>query len=96
MPITLEKARDLVLQYAPVLEEELAPLHEAVGRCLTRDVRSGLPQPPFDRSPLDGYAVVAADIASATPESPVSLRVVVSSGPACPPDFASSKGRPYV
>ena len=76
MPITLEKARDLVLQYAPVLEEELAPLHEAVGRCLTRDVRSGLPQPPFDRSPLDGYAVVAADIASATPESPVSLRVV--------------------
>lgn len=76
MPITLEEARDLVLQYAPVLEEEQAPLHEAVGRCLTRDVRSGLPQPPFDRSPLDGYAVVAADIASATPEAPVSLRVV--------------------
>lgn len=76
MPITLEKARDLVLQYAPVLEEEQAPLHQAVGRCLTRDVRSGLPQPPFDRSPLDGYAVVAADIASATPEAPVSLRVV--------------------
>lgn len=76
MPITLEEARDLVLQYTPVLEEEQAPLHQAVGRCLTRDVRSGLPQPPFDRSPLDGYAVVAADIASATPESPVSLRVV--------------------
>lgn len=76
MPITLEEARDLVLQYTPVLEEEQAPLHEAVGRCLTRDVRSGLPQPPFDRSPLDGYAVVAADIASATPEAPVSLRVV--------------------
>lgn len=76
MPITLEEARDLVLQYTPVLEEEQAPLHQAVGRCLTRDVRSGLPQPPFDRSPLDGYAVVAADIASATPEAPVSLRVV--------------------
>lgn len=76
MSITIEEARDLVVQYTPVLDEEYAPLPEAVGRFLTRDVRSGLSQPPFDRSPLDGYAVMAADIASATPETPVKLRVV--------------------
>ena len=76
MSITIEEARDLVVQHAPVLGEEYAFLSEAVGRLLTRDVRSGLSQPPFDRSPLDGYAVVAADIASAAPENPVELRVV--------------------
>lgn len=76
MSITLEKARDLIVQHAPVLDEEYASLTEAVGRLLTRDVRSGLSQPPFDRSPLDGYAVVAADIASAAPETPVKPRVV--------------------
>lgn len=75
MSITLEEARALVLQHTPELEEESAPLTAAVGRLLTRDIRSTLPQPLFDRSALDGYAVVAADIVSATPETPVKLRV---------------------
>ena len=32
-------------------------------------------QPPFDRSPLDGYALRAADTAGACREHPVSLAV---------------------
>lgn len=76
MSITLEEAQSLAVQYAPVLEEEYAILPEAVGRILTRNIRSGIFQPPFDRSPLDGYAVVAADIASAAPDAPVKLQVV--------------------
>lgn len=76
MSITLEEARALVLQATPILEEVFVPLSEAVGRCLTRDIRSTLFQPPFDRSPLDGYAVIAADIATAMPEEPVVLQVV--------------------
>ena len=67
MSITLEEAQSLAVQYAPVLEEEHAILPEAVG---------GIFQPPFDGSPLDGYAVVAADIASAAPDAPVKLQVV--------------------
>ncbi|MBR5489956.1 MAG: molybdopterin molybdenumtransferase MoeA, partial [Oscillospiraceae bacterium] len=31
---------------------------------------------PFDRSPLDGYAVIAADTANASAESPAALQVV--------------------
>ena len=76
MSITLEQAQELVVRHTPLLDEEYAALTEAVGRLLTRDVRSTLPQPPFDRSPLDGYAVIAADIASAAPGAPVSLQVV--------------------
>ena len=76
MSITLEEALHLVVRYAPVLNEEYVPLAESVGRRLTSDIRSAFPQPPFDRSPLDGYAVVAADVASATPDTPVKLQVV--------------------
>ena len=75
MSITLEEAQNLVVRYAPVLNEEYVPLAESVGRRLTSDIRSAF-QPPFDRSPLDGYAVVAADVASATPDTPVKLQVV--------------------
>lgn len=76
MSITLEEAQNLVVRYAPVLNEEYVPLAESVGRRLTSDIRSAFPQPPFDRAPLDGYAVVAADVASATPDTPVKLQVV--------------------
>ena len=76
MSITLEEAQNLVVRYAPVLNEEYVPLAESVGRRLTSDIRSAFPQPPFDRSPLDGYGVVAADVASATPDTPVKLQVV--------------------
>ena len=76
MSVTLEEARALVLEHTPVLGEERVPLAEAVGRRLTREVRSELFQPPFDRSPLDGYAVIAADAAEAAPDHPVRLQVV--------------------
>lgn len=51
MSITLEEAQNLVVRYAPVLNEEYVPLAESVGRRLTSDIRSAFPQPPFDRSP---------------------------------------------
>lgn len=76
MSVTVEEALRLILQYTPVLEEEEAPLLETVGRVLCRDLCSAIQQPPFDRSPLDGYAVVGADLAGASPETPVVLKVV--------------------
>ena len=76
MSVTLEEARALVVEHTPVLREEWVPLTEAAGRRLTREIRSTLFQPPFDRSPLDGYAVIAADAAEAAPDHPVRLQVV--------------------
>lgn len=49
----------------------------AVAGCaLAAPVSAAENVPPFANSALDGYAVRAADIASATPERPVRLRVV--------------------
>ena len=76
MSITVEQALRIVAEHTPVLPEESVPLLQSIGRTLTREVRSAIVQPPFDRSPLDGYAVIAADVESATAESPAVLRVV--------------------
>lgn len=76
MSITVEKAIELALMHTSVLPEEEAPLCEAVGRILSRRICAPVDQPPFDRSPLDGYAVCAADTEDASPEFPAILRVV--------------------
>ena len=50
-------------------------LPEAAGLVLAADVIAELSLPVFDNSAMDGYAVVAADVAAATPDNPVKLPV---------------------
>lgn len=76
MPICVEQAVELSRAAARLLEEEQIPLSQALGRTLSRPVLALRPQPSFDRSPLDGYALRAADIASASDGAPALLRVV--------------------
>jgi molybdopterin molybdotransferase len=52
------------------------PLMEALGLALAEDVVAPISLPSFDNSAMDGYAVVQADVASASPETPVQLPVV--------------------
>jgi molybdopterin molybdotransferase len=58
----------------PLPPRELG-LDEAEGAVLTEDVTAAWPLPPFDNSAMDGYAVLAADVAGATEERPVTLPV---------------------
>ena len=51
------------------------PLSDALGLVLAEDVVAPLSLPGFDNSAMDGYAVVADDVAAATPEQPVLLPV---------------------
>jgi molybdopterin molybdotransferase len=61
---------------------ERVELADALGRVTAEDVRSPIELPPFRNSQMDGYAVRAADVASA----PVSLPVVgeVAAAPGAP------------
>ena len=52
------------------------PLMEALGLALAEDVVAPVSLPSFDNSGMDGYAVVATDVATATEEQPVQLPVV--------------------
>jgi molybdopterin molybdotransferase len=51
------------------------PLADTLGLVLAADVVAPLSLPNFDNSAMDGYAVVADDVAAATPEQPVLLPV---------------------
>ncbi len=75
--ISLERAIQLLLErFPPVTDTVLLPLDEANGRILAQDISSPIDQPPFDRSPLDGYALRSEDIAGASPDSPIVLQVI--------------------
>jgi molybdopterin molybdotransferase len=50
-------------------------ISETEGCVLAEDVTASRPLPPFDNSAMDGYAVVAADVAEASKDTPVRLRV---------------------
>ncbi|MGC9444448.1 MAG: gephyrin-like molybdotransferase Glp [Candidatus Methanospirareceae archaeon] len=52
---------------------ERVSITEALGRIAAADIVSALDVPPFDRSTMDGYAVVAADTFYADEDHPVSL-----------------------
>ena len=58
------------------LEPLALPLSEVHGCVLAENVSAPWPLPSFDNSSMDGYAVIAADLASATEHAPVALKVV--------------------
>jgi molybdopterin molybdotransferase len=55
---------------------EIVPIGEAGGRIAAADVVSGEYVPRFDRSAMDGYAVISDDTAGAAESEPVTLKVV--------------------
>ena len=61
----------------PRPETETVPLVEAGGRIAARTLSARMDQPPFDRSPFDGYALHSADAAGASRETPVTLPVTM-------------------
>lgn len=74
--IAYETARSLVLEGLSPLAQETVPLEDSFGRVLARDLVAREAVPPFDRAAYDGYALRAADLRTATEETPVVLRVV--------------------
>lgn len=76
MSISVEQALTLILEHTSLLGEEQAPLKDSIGRILCKNVYAKFFQPPFDRSPLDGYALRSKDLESAAPETPAVLKVV--------------------
>jgi putative molybdopterin biosynthesis protein len=60
------------LTLAP-LAAECVPLAASLNRILAREITAGVDVPGFDRAGVDGFALRAADIASATEDNPAIL-----------------------
>ena len=64
---SLEGALSILLSHAkPVTDAQELPLLDALNRIAAEDVVSPMNVPPFNRSPLDGYALHSEDIADAS------------------------------
>ena len=69
-------ARNLLLEKVTSAGIEHIPLSECGGRILAQDLIAAENIPPFDRSPYDGYAFMAADTENASADNPVTLRIL--------------------
>lgn len=75
--ITLEEANEILRQnIKPIKDIEKCRLLDATERILEEDLVAKFDNPPFSRSPLDGYAVRAEDILNASKDYPVKLKII--------------------
>ena len=82
-----------ILELVSPLPPYEQPLLEALGLPICEDVTSSIDLPGFDNSAMDGYAVYAADTASATESDPVRLPVVGESAAGQTKAYALSPGQ---
>lgn len=92
MHIPLESARQLFFDLLKVMPAEKVPLEQAGGRVLAEDIYAANDIPPFNRSPLDGYAFRAEDTSEATAEKPSWLQVLEEVPAGHWPQYAVSSG----
>src|SRR5688572_6042821 len=74
--ISVEDARERILDVVQRLDPETKPLQDALGQVLADDVTSPITIPPLDNTSMDGYAVRAADTEGASMDSPRTLRII--------------------
>lgn len=89
--IELEDALALIRSHTPSPDITELELEALSGEILAEPVRALHDQPPFPRSPLDGYAIRGSDSTGASCHSPVTLRVI---GKLCAGDGASFQVNP--
>ncbi len=74
--LSVDDYRGRVLEGIAPLSPIDLPLSTVDGCVLAAPVRSTVSLPAFDNSSMDGYAVLAADLRSASADAPVDLRVI--------------------
>ncbi len=70
--IPISKALKIINREAATLATERIGLADSIGRVLAEDIIADSDLPPFDRSQMDGFAVIAKDTAN----TPVDLNIV--------------------
>jgi len=90
--LSVEDARDRILQAFTPLESENCSLIDSLNRTLAEDLYSTISIPPFNNSAMDGYALKSKDIVGATPENPIYLKIIGTISAGTMPDFSVMTG----
>jgi len=76
--VTVERARELMLQEVNPMPVEKIAITDALGRVVAEDILVELNIPPMDNSAMDGYGVRALDTLAATSGQLLKLSVVAT------------------
>lgn len=92
--VSLEEAKDLVIGAFPpcVAVEDTVDLAQAAGRVIAHDVVAHEGVPPFDRSTVDGFAVVASDTFGCSDALPALLELAGEVSMGAAPDVVCAPG----
>ncbi|HJL17887.1 MAG TPA: molybdopterin molybdotransferase MoeA, partial [Sandaracinaceae bacterium LLY-WYZ-13_1] len=90
--IPIADAIDQLLPRFEPLPAERVPLDRALGRFLAAPLAVREDVPGFDNSAMDGYAVLASDVAGASADAPIALPVLGESRAGGPPPGALREG----
>ncbi len=74
--ISLEEARDILMEKKVQTEAIHVSLMDSLGSILAEDIHSDMNMPPFDKSPLDGYALRGEDTQGASKDRPLTMEVI--------------------
>ncbi|WP_017726799.1 molybdopterin molybdotransferase MoeA [Halalkalibacterium ligniniphilum] len=79
-PIPVKEAVSRVLHFQQEAIVENVSIDDCDGRYLAVPLKADHDVPPFDKSPLDGFAIRAMDTVNASRETPVRLKVIEEIG----------------
>ena len=77
---SISNALKLISDNQKLTEVEEIPIAEAHKRVLSEDIISFHDSPPFDKSAMDGFAVIAKDTFGASQSNPKTLKIIDSIG----------------
>ncbi|MBI5343996.1 MAG: molybdopterin molybdotransferase MoeA, partial [Deltaproteobacteria bacterium] len=90
--IQVKEAIGIILEEIKPLKAEETDVLSALDRVLAEDVFAARPNPPWDNSAMDGYALISSDIKGAGPDSPAILNVIYDLPAGSDPKEAVKKG----
>lgn len=74
--VSLEEAQKYLLDNSRKMDTEIINICDSHKRVLWKDIHAPFDNPPFNKSPLDGYAVMAEDLENASKENPAIFKVI--------------------
>lgn len=89
-----ESQREIINQFKDIIvEKEEIPIMEAYNRVCAQSVASKINVPHFNRSTVDGYAVIAEDVQGTSENMPMLLEIIGSSEMGKTNNFEISSGQ---
>jgi molybdopterin molybdotransferase len=91
--ISVKKALKIIRNKKITFKSENICLNEANMRILAQDIEVKIDVPPFDRSAMDGYAIIAEDTTNASKSNPTYLEVIDEVGAGSVTKLTLSSGK---